>query len=64
VDRAEGGYAKRTREGTRIFCGTRDARCVEREDGSGNSGNDCPEEGKAEEHPPHRVTGESRRFFI
>lgn len=57
--RTERGYAQRAGEGTRVFRGARNARCVEREDGSGNSGNDGPEEGKAEEHPPHRGCRES-----
>lgn len=52
MDRTEGGYARCACEGTRVrrrFSWSRD----EWEDGSGDSGNYCPEEGEAGKDPPH-----------
>lgn len=63
VDRTEGRDAQRAREGAARFCWRRNAR-GEREDGSGDPGDDCPEEGKAGEHPPHRDGGQSRQLFF
>jgi len=64
VDRAEGGYAQRPGEGARAcFWGWNARR--DREDGSGASGNNRPEEGKVMEYASHRgVGGESSIFFF
>lgn len=63
VDRAEGGYAQRPGEGARAcFWGWNARR--DGEDGSGASGGNRPEEGKAMEHASHRgVVGSESSIF-